>query len=126
MNNLKTERLRRALQDKKLELLKRASSSLREMMADGQANDTGERKDEEDLTAFYQSEVMMCSQFEARREVIKKIDRALSMFNEGRYGICEECGEDIGERRLSAIPFALYCRGCQEERERSRRIKNLS
>lgn len=124
MDNLKVERLRRALNDKKLELLKSGSNSLKEMMEDGQAYGTGERRDEEDLPAFYQSEVMMCLRFEARRELMKKIDMALSMLNEGRYGVCEECGEDIGEGRLSAIPFALYCTGCQEERERLKRIRN--
>ncbi len=124
MNNVNMERLRRALHNKKAELLKKASSSLKEMISEGQANATGERKGEEDLTAFYQSEVMMCSQFEARREIIKKIDMALSMLSEGRYGICEECGEGIGEGRLSAMPFALCCRGCQEELERRRLIRN--
>jgi DnaK suppressor protein len=50
-------------------------------------------------------------------EALKDIDEALERLNERKYGICEECGEEIGEKRLQAIPFALYCLECQQENE---------
>jgi DnaK suppressor protein len=53
-------------------------------------------------------------------EALKDIDEALERLDEGTYGICEECGEEIGEKRLKAIPFALCCLECQEEKERSK------
>lgn len=50
-------------------------------------------------------------------EALKDIDEALERLDEGTYGICEECGGEIGEKRLQAIPFALYCLECQQENE---------
>jgi DnaK suppressor protein len=39
--------------------------------------------------------------------------------DDGTYGICEKCGNEIGERRLSALPFAIYCVKCAEQVEGS-------
>jgi DnaK suppressor protein len=49
---------------------------------------------------------------------IKKIDEALHRIEEGSFGECEECGEDIELRRLEARPTATLCVGCKEEQER--------
>lgn len=51
-------------------------------------------------------------------KTLKNINQALERLEEGTYGICEECGRQIGEKRLQAMPFALYCVDCQRERER--------
>ena len=39
---------------------------------------------------------------------------ALARIQEGRFGICQECDEDIHPKRLAAVPWALYCIRCQE------------
>lgn len=54
------------------------------------------------------------------REVlyIKKIDQALARIEEGTFGECSECGEDIELRRLEARPTATHCVQCKEEQER--------
>lgn len=54
------------------------------------------------------------------REVlyIKKVDEALRRIEEGTFGLCDECGEDIELRRLEARPTATLCVGCKEEQER--------
>ncbi len=54
------------------------------------------------------------------REVlyIKKVNEALERIEEGTFGECEECGEDIELRRLEARPTATLCVGCKEEAER--------
>lgn len=49
---------------------------------------------------------------------IKKVDEALVRIDEGTFGECEECGEDIELRRLEARPTATLCVGCKEEQER--------
>lgn len=54
---------------------------------------------------------------EMESETLKKIDEALHRLEEGSYGVCEECGEKIGEARLKALPFASTCVQCQERRE---------
>ncbi|OFZ18792.1 MAG: hypothetical protein A2X94_06235 [Bdellovibrionales bacterium GWB1_55_8] len=49
---------------------------------------------------------------------IKKIEEALKRVEEGTFGECEECGEDIELRRLEARPTATLCVSCKEEEER--------
>src|SRR6185437_50438 len=47
---------------------------------------------------------------------LKAIAAALGRVDEGRYGTCEECGEDIPLERLKVLPFAAYCVDCQSKR----------
>ena len=49
---------------------------------------------------------------------IKKVDEALARIEEGVFGECDGCGEDIEMRRLEARPTATLCVGCKEEQER--------
>ena len=52
-----------------------------------------------------------------KAEMITRIDRALERLDEGNYGTCDDCGNDIAESRLRALPFAERCRRCEERRE---------
>ncbi len=57
------------------------------------------------------------------RKLITKIYEALDRLDKGTYGICEECGEKISEKRLIARPVTTLCIDCktsQEEDERRR------
>ncbi len=54
-------------------------------------------------------------------KLIKKIDEALSRIEKGTYGICEECGCDIEDKRLQARPVATLCIACKEEQEEAER-----
>ena len=49
---------------------------------------------------------------------IAELRKAISAVDEGRYGVCEECEEQISPRRLAAIPWASVCIKCQEARDR--------
>lgn len=44
------------------------------------------------------------------------VDRALEKLRDGTYGICDSCGEPIGEERLEAIPWATLCISCARMR----------
>ena len=52
-----------------------------------------------------------------KSETLNKINEALARLEEGAYGNCFECGEEIAERRLRALPFAVRCKDCEEARE---------
>ncbi len=52
------------------------------------------------------------------REKIHSIDEALLRIDEGDYGICEECDEDIPLGRLKAMPFTRHCVKCKSEIEK--------
>ncbi len=49
---------------------------------------------------------------------IKKVEEALKRIEEGTFGECDSCGEDIELRRLEARPTATLCVACKEEEER--------
>ncbi len=52
-----------------------------------------------------------------KSETLSKIDDALVRLEQGNYGNCFECGEEIAEKRLRALPFAVRCKECEEARE---------
>lgn len=48
------------------------------------------------------------------RVILERIDAALTRMEEGRYGVCEGCGEPIDPARLQALPYATRCVACEE------------
>jgi DnaK suppressor protein len=58
---------------------------------------------------------------EMKSETLARIDEALRRLEEGSYGACVECGIEIAEARLRAVPFATRCLACQEEAESAER-----
>jgi DnaK suppressor protein len=57
------------------------------------------------------------------RKLLSKIDEAIVRIDEGEYGFCDDCGENIGLKRLEARPVTTLCIDCktiQETREKSR------
>ena len=52
-----------------------------------------------------------------KSETLNKINDALIRLENGDYGNCFECGEEIAEKRLRALPFAVRCKDCEEARE---------
>lgn len=55
------------------------------------------------------------------RRLVDEIRLALKRVDEGDYGVCEACGDDIGERRLMARPMATHCIDCMTELEATQR-----
>ena len=51
---------------------------------------------------------------------LQDIEAALARIADGSYGICADCGEEIGRERLKAYPAAVRCLACQEESEHLR------
>ena len=52
-----------------------------------------------------------------KSETLNKVNDALMRLEQGDYGYCFECGEEIAEKRLRALPFAVRCKDCEERRE---------
>ena len=51
---------------------------------------------------------------------LEEIDRALAKIENGEYGICEMCEDQIGFQRLKVKPHAIYCIDCREIVEKSK------
>jgi DnaK suppressor protein len=61
------------------------------------------------------------------RKLIVKIKEALGRIDDGSYGKCEECGENIGRERLEARPVTTLCIDCKSMQEaQERKLKGLS
>lgn len=56
------------------------------------------------------------------RKLIMKIREALERIENGEFGICENCEEEIGEARLRARPVTTLCIECKTEQERQEKI----
>jgi RNA polymerase-binding transcription factor len=52
-----------------------------------------------------------------KSETLNKINDAMVRLEQGDYGNCYDCGEEIAEKRLRALPFAVRCKDCEEARE---------
>lgn len=55
------------------------------------------------------------------KKLLTKIDYALKKIDDGDYGVCEKCGEDISHGRLEARPVTQYCIDCKTELESNER-----
>jgi DnaK suppressor protein len=52
-----------------------------------------------------------------RRGELTQMDEALDRLEDGTYGLCADCGQEIDGQRLKVMPFAIYCVSCQREKE---------
>lgn len=117
MNKEQTEEFRQILQDQMDEILRGADKTVSEM--------TDEKTNFPDPTdrASLESD----RNFELRirdreRKLLNKIREAMERLEDGEFGICEECGEDIGPARLKARPVTTLCIECKTEQERQEKI----
>lgn len=83
------------------------------------AEDTEEEDKDyiDDAVSSYTKEFLY-SLSDLERKQLVLVDRALEAIAEETYGTCEECGEEIEDKRLNAVPWAVHCLGCQELAER--------
>jgi DnaK suppressor protein len=56
---------------------------------------------------------------------MRKIERSLQDIEEGVYGLCEQCGEDISLKRLKARPTACYCIECKTQLEKTEKLTGV-
>ncbi|MBI5057718.1 MAG: RNA polymerase-binding protein DksA [Nitrospirae bacterium] len=60
------------------------------------------------------------------RMLLKKIEETIERMESGAYGICEECGNEIGIKRLEARPVTTLCIDCKTRQEEEERISEGS
>lgn len=52
------------------------------------------------------------------RDLLEQTEHAVERIDEGRFGVCESCGNPIGKMRLQAFPRATLCVPCKQKQER--------
>ncbi len=115
--------LRKMLEDRRRELMSEVHGKMRDVRAD-----TG--KEREVLDQGGSSEVDIQEDIELaliqmKAETLNKINEALRRLEEGSYGNCFECGDEIGGARLRALPFAVRCKDCEEARENAEQRERM-
>jgi DnaK suppressor protein len=109
-------RLRQMLCEYRREMQDELQSRIRDGRA-GQPNDGHDDLERTDVDT--QGDIRFAL-LELRAETLTRIDEALARLDVGEYGTCFECGGEITDKRLRAAPFAVRCRGCEQQRELER------
>ena len=107
--------LRKMLEDRRRELLNAVHDKIRDARADG--NKERDVLDQGESSEVDIQEDIEFALIQMKSETLNKINEALRRLDEGTYGNCFECGEEIAEARLRALPFAVRCKDCEEARE---------
>jgi DnaK suppressor protein len=93
---------------------------LHSRLRDGRAARSPDGGDDlEETDAGVQGDITLAL-LQMRAEMLTGIEAALVRLDGGRYGFCLACADEITEGRLRALPFAVRCQGCEEQREQDR------
>ena len=115
--------LRQMLEDRRRELMNQVQGRMRDVRTEGV-------KDREVLDQGESSEVDIQGDIEfaliqMKSETLNKINEALRRLEEQTYGNCFECGDEIAQARLRALPFAVRCKDCEEARENAEQRERM-
>jgi DnaK suppressor protein len=110
------DELKRMLEERRREIMSEVQGKIRGVRADG-ADKPHEVLDQGETSEVDIQEDIELALIQMKAETLNKIDEAFARLDAGRYGVCFECGDEISEQRLRALPFAVRCKDCEEARE---------
>lgn len=117
MNTERYDELKGILEERRREILGEVQGRMRDVRAEGAA---APERGVVDAAETSESDIQDDIEFaliQMKSETLHKIEEALGRLENGTYGYCFECGGEIAQRRLRALPFAVRCRECEEARE---------
>lgn len=115
--------LKTVLANRRRDLMTDVRTKIRDARIDG-ANECVVRDDVETSDASIQEEIGFAL-IGMKSETLRLIEIAIGRIDDGSYGQCLECGAEISEQRLRALPFAARCRDCEDIREKADRRQRL-
>ena len=119
-NDMPTNRyaeLKRILEERRREILSEVQEKMRDVRAVGASGEGQGVLDAAETTEADIQDDIELALIQMKSETLHKIEEALTRLDEKTYGYCNECGDEISERRLRALPFAVRCKDCEEARE---------
>ena len=116
MNPLQREYFRQKLLSWRSELLQESSETLNHLQEESLSE-----PDIADRASLETDRALELRTRDRERKLISKIDEALGRIEDGSYGKCEECGQDIGIERLRARPVTTLCIDCKSLQEAQER-----
>jgi DnaK suppressor protein len=108
----KKKEARKVLDAKRIELLS-GTSDREEILIENAAEDF-------DRLQQQMNREVAIRNLDRESKLLKEVQAAIKRVEEGSYGTCLRCDEEIPEKRIKAVPWAAYCVGCQETIERQR------
>ena len=108
----------RTYRDRLLERRESLVSQVAEAEMSSRERDAEATQDPADMAANAYTKELLISMSANDRRMLEMIDEALKRVEAGDYGECVNCGEDVSEKRLAAVPWARYCVKCQDLQER--------
>ncbi|MGH9341711.1 MAG: TraR/DksA family transcriptional regulator [Acidobacteriota bacterium] len=97
-----------------IELVHKTEDYGREADGDGEAMDIADK-----ALSSYTKELMF-SKSNSDRQQLQIVTEALDRIEEGGFGECQNCGNQVEKKRLEAVPWARLCLKCQELAEQGR------
>ncbi|MCH7868595.1 MAG: TraR/DksA C4-type zinc finger protein [Myxococcales bacterium] len=117
MKKREMQKFRKALEEQRNEILENARKTL-----SGEIHlDPDDFPDEIDTASSEMNLAFQGRLRERERGLLAKINRALDRIEQGIFGECESCGEDISTKRIQARPMAQLCIDCKAEQEQQER-----
>lgn len=110
------EELRQMLEERRHVLRSELRGKIRDVRADGSGK-LYNVFDEVESSEKDSQEALELALIQMKSETLERVTEALSRLENGSYGHCFECGGDVAEARLRALPFASRCKACEEARE---------
>ena len=108
------EKYRRLLEEKKAEL----SAELAKARNAEEETTEESTQDIADKAVSSYTREFLYSLTDGERTVLLRIDEALNRIDDGTYGYCLNCGTQMSDKRLAAVPWAPHCVDCQELAEK--------
>ena len=109
--------LTRILEERRREIMDQVQEKIRDVRSESPNSPTQGVLDAAESSELDIQDEIEFALIQMKAETLNKIDEALRRLEEATYGYCFECGEEISERRLRALPFAVRCKDCEEARE---------
>jgi DnaK suppressor protein len=105
------------LEDRLREIKAEVQGKMRDVRAAGEVGKLSDVLDAVESSEADIQEDIELALIQMKSETLNKINDALTRLDNGTYGNCFDCGEEIAEKRLRALPFAVRCKDCEEARE---------
>ena len=117
MSEARFEELRGLLEERRLEIIAELHHKMRDVRDENAAGPVQGVRDEAEISEAEIQDDIEFALLQMKAETLQKVADALHRLEEGTFGYCQECGTEIAERRLRALPFAARCTACEEARE---------
>jgi len=119
------EELKEMLEERRRQILSQVHEKIRDVRTENVSGKVNTVLDPGESSEAGIQEDIEFALIQMKAETLHKINEALQRLEEGAYGNCFECGEEISRQRLRALPFAVRCIECEEAGETAQKRERM-